>query len=264
MQHTAPLSFADAHAAWHAHVETQRAAPHGPLSVTALHWLTAEPQTFPDLPGQWSADPGGRVTAWFVSKDGITIDGSPALGEVTVGPLTGTAATTLGWGAKRIELARRGDRVALRPRDPESRDRTHYRGTPTFPPDPAWVVTARYTPGIRPGIEVDSAADGLRHRYDSPGSAQFEVDGQEVSLTLFGETDARELLAIFSDATAADLSYPAARFVPAIRADDGTVVIDFNRTTNPPCAYSASATCPFPPTENRLPVRIEAGELRPR
>lgn len=263
MQHTAPLSFEDAHTAWHAHVEEQRASPHGPLSVTALHWLGAEPQELPDTPGQWAADADGLVTAWFVSSDGVVFDGAPVIGELSIGPLTGTASATLEWGPKRIEVARRGDRVALRPRDPESPDRTGYTGTATFPADPAWVVTARFAPGERPGIEVDSAADGLRHRYDSPGSAEFEVDGRSISLTLFGEPDARELLVIFSDTTGADLSYPAARFATAIRTDDDTVVIDFNRATNPPCAYSASATCPFPPPENRLPVRIEAGELRP-
>ena len=44
----------------------------------------------------------------------------------------------------------------------------------------------------------------------------------------------------------------------------GTVVLDFNRATNLPCAYTEFATCPLPPAENRLPVAVEAGELIPR
>jgi uncharacterized protein (DUF1684 family) len=39
------------------------------------------------------------------------------------------------------------------------------------------------------------------------------------------------------------------------------VVMDFNKAQNPPCAFTAFATCPLPPKQNRLRVRIEAGEL---
>lgn len=83
-----------------------------------------------------------------------------------------------------------------------------------------------------------------------------------MSLTLLGDAQASELRALFADLTGADLTYPAVRFVP-VRREGDAVTIDFNRATNPPCAYSESATCPFPPPENRLSVRIEAGELRP-
>ena len=47
-------------------------------------------------------------------------------------------------------------------------------------------------------------------------------------------------------------------------AADGTVVVDFNRAANLPCAYTDLATCPLPPAENRLPVAIEAGQKIPR
>ena len=41
------------------------------------------------------------------------------------------------------------------------------------------------------------------------------------------------------------------------------MVIDFNRATNLPCAYTDHATCPLPPAGNRLPVAVEAGEKKP-
>lgn len=257
------LSFEDAHAAWHENVEAQRTSPHGPLSVTALHWLTSEAQELPELPGLWSAAPDGTVTAWFVSADGVALDGAPALGTVTLGPFTGIDGVILEWGEKRIDVAARGGRIAVRPRDPASRDRAEYTGTGTFPADPAWIVTARYVADPRPGTVVDTAVPGSQQLYDSPGRAEFEVDGRAVSLTLFGAEGDRELRALFADATGEDLTFPHVRVAQAIRVDDGTVVIDFNRTVNPPYAYSDGATCPLPPAENRLPVRIEAGELRP-
>lgn len=260
----ADREFEAAHAAWHAQVEADRAAPYGPLSVTALHWLTSEPQSFPELPGIWSADAQGQVTARLSAADGVTQHGTVLDGEVRFAPLAGLASITLGWGERQLELAARSGRVVLRPRDPQSQDRVQYAGTHTFPPREEWVVTARFLPTPRENVQVDSAAGpGATQHYDSPGTAEFEIDGTAVALTLFGEPYAPSLRAIFADATGSDLTFPAARFVSVTQTADDTVVIDFNRAVNPPCAYSASATCPFPPPENRLPVRIEAGELRP-
>ena len=259
-----PTTFADEHAAWHAGIERARTAPHGPLSPTALHWLTTQPQSLPGLPGTWSATAEGLVTLTVPASDGVTRDGEQVAGTVTLGPLTGTAGTALAWGDIQLEIAARSGGIIVRPRDPAASARASYSGTATFPPSTDWVITGRFVPHIRGSVEVPSAAgaDRLQH-YDSPGRAEFTVAGQDVALTLFGSAEHGDLRAIFSDASGTDLTFPAARFVEVTAKDAGTVVIDFTRTTNPPCAYSESATCPFPPPENRLSVRIEAGELRP-
>lgn len=267
MSHLAPPQspqFADEHTAWHASVELARAAPFGPLSPTALHWLSAEPQRFPGIPGLWSTTQAGLVTAVFDPADGVTRDGEPVAGTVTLGPLTGIAGTALAWGEIQLEVAARSGGVIVRPRDPAAPARTDYAGTATFPPSTEWVVTGRFVPSPRDAVAVPSAAgaDRLQH-YDSPGRAEFTIAGHDVALTLFGSVAGNDLRAIFADATGVDLTFPAARFVGVEATGPDTVVIDFNRTTNPPCAYSDSATCPFPPPENRLPIRIEAGELRP-
>lgn len=258
-------AFVAAHDSWHAAVEAGRTAPHGPLSVTALHWLTEDPQRFAGMPGVWRADSGtGVVTAELPEDAGVTRDGVRLSGTVRFEPLSGIESLVLDRGEQRLELAARSGGIVLRPRDPESPDRAGYAGTETFPPSPEWVVRARFAPAPRDSVEVDSAAGPTaKQHYDSPGTAEFEVDGRTVRLTLFGEADGSPLRALFADRTGGDLTFPAARFVGVARIDDDTVEIDFNRTTNLPCAYSASATCPFPPPENRLPVRIEAGELRP-
>ena len=52
------------------------------------------------------------------------------------------------------------------------------------------------------------------------------------------------------------------RFVHADMPKDGKVVLDFNRSYNPPCAFTPFATCPLPPPQNRLKLRVEAGEKR--
>lgn len=259
------LSFAEAHAAWHSQVEAQRTAPHGPLSATALHWLTETAQRFPEVPGSWRADSrSGVVTTELPEDSKVTLNGTALSGTVAFPPLVGLDSITLAWEAQRIELAARSGRLVLRPRNPESRDRIDYGGTGVFPADPAWVLRARFLPAPRNAVEVSSAAgERATQHYDSAGIAEFQVGGKTLRLTLFGEIDGSPLRAIFADRSGEDLTFPAARFVAVTRLDEQTVEIDFNRTTNPPCAYSLSATCPFPPPENRLPVRIEAGELRP-
>jgi len=69
---------------------------------------------------------------------------------------------------------------------------------------------------------------------------------------------------LFVDETSGKTTYAANRSLSVGAPDaDGKVVIDFNRATNLPCAYTDHATCPLPPAGNRLPVAVEAGEKKP-
>ena len=140
-----------------------------------------------------------------------------------------------------------------------------FRGTPAYEPDPRWAVTGRYVLFAEPRPTlVGSVVDGLEHVYDAPGQVEFTLDGRELSLTAFPGHEPGGLTILFTDATSGVTTYAANRSlqVPAIGAD-GTVVVDFNRAANLPCAYTNLATCPLPPTENRLPIAVEAGEKIP-
>jgi hypothetical protein len=98
----------------------------------------------------------------------------------------------------------------------------------------------------------------------SPGAAVFTLDGKEVRIdTLLEEPDAKELFVIFRDATAPRETYGSGRYLYTAMPQDGTIVLDFNKAYSPPCAFTAYATCPLPPPQNRLPVRVEAGEKDP-
>ena len=70
-----------------------------------------------------------------------------------------------------------------------------------------------------------------------------------------------QLFFVFRDLTSGKETYPAGRFLYAALPQAGRVVLDFNLAENPPCAFTPYATCPLPPPQNRLQVRIEAGEL---
>ena len=106
--------------------------------------------------------------------------------------------------------------------------------------------------------------EGLQHVYAAPGAVEFEVDGQPLALTAFNGHAAGSLHILFTDATSGVTTYAANRSLQVAAPDaDGTVVLDFNRATNLPCAYTEFATCPLPPAENRLPIAVEAGEQIP-
>jgi uncharacterized protein (DUF1684 family) len=64
----------------------------------------------------------------------------------------------------------------------------------------------------------------------------------------------------FLDATSGTTTYGAGRYLDLDPEADGSYVLDFNLAYQPYCAYSAAYSCPLTPHENRLAVRIEAGE----
>ena len=154
---------------------------------------------------------------------------------------------------------RSGERYAIRLRDQESRIRREFAGLRWFPVDEKYRVTAEFSPYAEPRHVLVPNILGDTETYTSPGSVVFTLDGQQFRMVPLWE--GRELFFIFRDLTTGQETYPAARFLYAEAPADGKVVLDFNKAYNPPCAFNPYTTCPLPPPENRLRVRIEAGEL---
>jgi uncharacterized protein (DUF1684 family) len=124
-------------------------------------------------------------------------------------------------------------------------------------------VVARWEPSNPPTEIAVPNVLGEVERSPSPGTAVFTIGGKEYRLTPVLEGDSPELFFIFGDETNRTETYGAGRFLYAEPAKDGKVILDFNRAYNPPCAFSAFATCPLPPKPNRLALRVDAGEKRP-
>jgi uncharacterized protein (DUF1684 family) len=92
------------------------------------------------------------------------------------------------------------------------------------------------------------------------GYVTFNLNGQKHELVVSELPDHR-LNIIFMDLTNGDPTYPSGRYHYTDAHDNGKVFIDFNKAYNPPCAFTDYATCTFPPQENHLKVKIEAGEI---
>ncbi|MET7959463.1 DUF1684 domain-containing protein [Micromonospora zamorensis] len=249
---------------WHRRHEEARADPHGFLAVTGLHWLTPAPQQFPDVPGEWHTGDDGPVVI-LGEDEQLVVDGRQIRGRHEFGPIAERAGLTVGIDGGVLEVARRGGHDILRPRRPDHPLRAGYRGTPTYPPHPRWVLSGRFVPFDSPrSTTVGAAVEGLTHVYDAPGQIEFAVDGVPLRLTAFNGGTPGSLSVLFTDATSGVTTYPANRALTVGAPDEqGRVTLDFNRAANLPCAYTDFATCPLPPAENRLPVAVEAGEKIP-
>jgi uncharacterized protein (DUF1684 family) len=136
-----------------------------------------------------------------------------------------------------------------------------FGGVDNYPVDPSWRIQARLEPA--PADATIEIADviGSVTTDTTPGSVVFDRDGVTWRLAaLEGEEDG-SLWLIFGDATNGTETYGAGRFLyTEPPADDGSVIVDFNLAYNPPCVFSHYATCPLPPPQNKLALRIEAGE----
>lgn len=235
---------------WRQQREARLTAPHGHLAITGLHWLDATPRRYAGAPGAWSAGPEGVVVE-LGPGESLEIDGREVRGRHVIAPVDEKGLRVRD-GDIEIEVARRDHAVLLRPRDPAHPLRTRHRPTPTYPPSPDWVLPARFRP-----------FDGDGPTEESAGEVAFTVGGEEVRLVAYDEGGGG-LWLVFADATSGRTTYPAGRqLVADPPAPDGTVVLDFNRTTNLPCAYTEFTTCPVPLPQNRLGVAIEAGEKDP-
>jgi uncharacterized protein (DUF1684 family) len=251
-------------------------ADDGWLTLVGLGWLKE---------GVNSAGTDGKADVVFpegaprqvgtFTRTGAKVSFQPAAGvSVTRGglPITGGPVQSdeegrgkpdiLQVGRFRFQLIDRGNRIGVRIKDPEARARREFKGIPSYPPSARWRIVARWDPKNPPAEIAVPNVLGEIERSPSPGVAVFTIDGKEYRLTPVLEEGSPDLFFVFGDETNRSETYGAGRFLYADPAKDGTVVLDFNRAYNPPCAFSAFATCPLPPKGNRLALRVEAGEKR--
>ncbi|MGW4479601.1 DUF1684 domain-containing protein [Rhodococcus triatomae] len=247
---------------WRTAREVALADPHGWLSLTALHWLDEEPAGLDEVPGLWHVE-GDTVVH---SSDTSRVPEQSGVSAARVlTPVEGAPGERIEFGDRIAEVIRRTGRFAVRIHDPKAPALTAFAGIPVYEADPAWAVTGRFDAfPDRRTVTTGAVVDGLEHHHDAVGTVTFERDGSEHSLIVFGDGSGPSR-ALFTDATSGVTTYPAARILHlAAPAPDGTVILDFTRAENLPCAFTDAATCPIAPAENRLPFAVEAGERDPR
>jgi hypothetical protein len=255
---TATEDFAAETRAWHARRVERLRSETGWLTLVGLHWLEEGENRVERVPGVFVLE-AGKVRVKADPAAGLTVDGK-AVGDAVLAADLDENPSAIRAGDLRIQLIRRGERLGLRVRDPNSPVRKGFQGIDTWPPDPKFRVVAAWEAYATPReIEVPNVL-GTIEKASAPGVARFTIDGVPCSLEPILEEGDTPLFFVFRDATSGKTTYPAGRFLYAAAPKDGKVVLDFNRAYNPPCAFTPYATCPLPPKQNRLAVPIEAGE----
>lgn len=160
--------------------------------------------------------------------------------------------------------ARRDQYFATHPNSPlTERQKTRFPGLTYFPENPALALELDLDttgPGIGEQLTI-AGLDGKPKQFIRAGRIHFEVDGQPVTLTVFRDVERGRYFLPFRDKTAGKETYPVGRYLDPQMRPDGKLLVDFNYAYNPYCAYSDGWTCPVPPFENMINVRIEAGEM---
>ena len=272
---SAASMFAQAEQAWRDQRRERLLAPDGWTSLVGLHWID---------PGSHylgsAADNGIRLAMgpahlgmieikgerirFVPDKDApLTLDEQPLAGATNLKTdMDENGPSVIGFdeGKGEATVIKRGDRFALRVKHADAPTRTGFTGLDYWPVDAGWKVQGKYV-AHEPGRTMDVASIiGTIEPAANPGLVEFQRDGQTYRIEAIDEGDGR-LLLVFADRTNGHGSYGAGRFLYAEKPDaSGKVVIDFNQSYNPPCAFTAFATCPLPPPENRLDVAITAGE----
>jgi len=207
---------------------------------------------------------GGKASIALDAKAGATIDGATASSADLLDD-SAPKPTVVAFGTANFYLVHRGDKVGLRVKDSEAPTRKHFLGIDYFDIDPSWRVEAKWE-AYDPPHEVEEAnIIGQVDKVIVPGAAIFQRDGKTYRVEPVIETPGdTELFLVFSDKTSGKETYGAARFVYTEPPKDGKVIIDFNKAYNPPCAFTPFATCPLPTDQNRLGVRVTAGEKKYR
>ncbi len=169
--------------------------------------------------------------------------------------------TILSFGSLSWYIVKRDGKFGIRLKDSENPRRKEFKGIKRFPVSSKWLFEAEYIPYDPPKKISVPTILGTVTEEPSPGTLKFKIDGTIYQLDALGEPDDKELFIVFGDRTNGTETYGGGRFLSVKRPDESAMTsIDFNRAYNPPCAFTEFATCPKPPSQNKLSIKITAGE----
>jgi uncharacterized protein (DUF1684 family) len=272
-------------AAWHAQHVADLLKPDGWLSLTGLEWLQPGDNSFGTaaynkirLAGNGAAHIGilhleGNNVQLLPPSGGFPADlrvaDAPAKAQrLPVEANKDRDSPHITIGTLNMYVIRREDRYALRVKDSKSPTLVGFHGLNWYDPDIKYRVTAKWIPYDPPKSVTLATLAGTTYAQPVPGAAEFDLGGKTYRLEPVIEDPAvPKLFFILRDSTSATTTYPACRFLYTVLPTHGLdkpgeLLLDFNKLENPPCAYTAFATCPLPPPQNRLPIALPVGEKR--
>jgi len=148
------------------------------------------------------------------------------------------------------------------------KDLKNFSALPYFPIDQNYRIIASFkrTP-IAPYFVIKTTT----HRkplYQKYGIATFFLNGTKLELSIYQSytdkyslVDNQSLFLPFKDRSNGEESYEGGRYLNVYISDilKDQIVLDFNKSYNPYCAYNYQYSCPLPPIENHLNIAVLAG-----
>ncbi len=260
---------------WRADREERLRKPDGWLSLVGLLWLEEGETRFgsapendlvfpPPAPEIWGTFRRAGREVWVEFEEGSSDSGAGALAEQTLlAPDTTGEPTIVEHESLLFYVIERGDRIGIRLKDSASELLETFEGMESYPVDTVWRLDGRFVRYDEPKtVQVPNIIGGTLDAT-APGRVEFSIGGADYQLEPTGDLSEPEtpLFLVFGDETNGEETYGGGRFLYVDPPDpDGRVAIDFNKAYNPPCVFTPYATCPLPRPENKLALRIEAGE----
>jgi uncharacterized protein len=274
-QAAAEMAFEQSEQAWRDKRRATLLAPDGWTSLIGLNWVDPGSHYVGSAPDNGIHLPmgpshmgmlqlrAGQVR--FVPDESatLTLDDQPLAAATALRTdMDPKGASVIGFddGQGHATVIERNHRYALRVKHADAPSRVHFTGLDYWPADASWQVQGKFIahPKGRT-IDVANIIGGV-DAMANPGIVEFQRDGKTYRIEALDEGEG-VLFLVFADRTNGHGSYGAGRFLDAPLPDaKGNVMLDFNQARNPPCAFTAFATCPLPPPENRLDLGITAGE----
>ena len=256
---------------WHKNRVDKLLSPTGWVNVRGLFWLKEGINSFGSDPSNDLVFPEGKINSkagFFVLRDStvsmellpdvtVTVNGKLFTSSLIYHP-DSSRSKVLESGPLQWFIIRRSKMIGVRLRDFESEKLKEFKGIEYYEPDLDWKLEAKLSVSLGKKVEI---ANVLGQTYLSPvkGTLTFNYMDKEYSLDAIDEDG--KLFIIYGDATNGMETYGSGRYLYADMPTEGDVVLlDFNKSTNPPCAFTDFATCPLPPKQNILPIEVTAGE----
>ena len=161
-----------------------------------------------------------------------------------------------------FQIIKRSNQFGVRVKDRQNPALLNFKGMEYFPIDPKWRIDVEFRPYNPSKIIPIATVINTVENDSCPGALGFDIDGTHYQLDAVMERGtANQLFIMFTDETNGKETYHMGRQVYTDLPDKNNhVVLDLNKAYNWPCVFTDFATCPIPPRQNHLPIRVEAGE----
>ncbi len=271
------ITTAEHQAAWNAWKASRTAwlsIPGRPVSYTGLRWIHEGANTIgsdpanailltgrdvPALAGTLVRE-GHRVRFEPVAGVNALIDSMPATAQWVRTDADSGKPSRIDVGSAGFRVVRRVDSVGVRTFDVDKANASAIAPLTYFSLDPVWRVAGKFVAGAKPDTQAVPTTAGVAEVHIILGNVTATVGGKSHTFLAFAGNSPTDLYFTFSDETSGEETYGFRFLHAALDTVSNVVTFDLNYAYNPDCAFSKFTTCPLPPTQNRVPVRITAGE----